>query len=310
MTDRTTPSTADCTDTQVITTVTPGSERPRRAHRAETKSRTLSRRARTLRASALGVLGVLTLATPVVAVSTDDADAVASKATPVTTDALQALDAGFADAAKEDPSSDALVADQADHRRAELERASRVKVREALPEDAPAGPSAEAKPAPKPEPKPAPEPEPVAVAEPPRPEVVMPVAAGDFRLTSQYGARWGGQHLGVDFAAPLDTPIHAVADGEVTYVGAGKEGRSSMIISIRHNVDGKVFESWYVHMFPDDLYVSVGQKVKAGDVIAGVGNNGNSTGPHLHFEIHTGPSDTTEPLAFMESLGAVDVGQM
>ncbi|PFG39879.1 murein DD-endopeptidase MepM/ murein hydrolase activator NlpD [Georgenia soli] len=309
MTERYTPSTADCTDTQVITVSAPGTERTRGAHRAETKP--LSRRGRILRASALGVLGVLTLATPVVAVSTDDADAVAAKATPVSSDALQALDAGFAAAAKEGTSSDALVADRAaDDRRTELERASRVKVREALPEDKPAGPAAEAKPAPAPAPAPEPAPEPVAVAEPPRPEVVMPVAAGDFRLTSQYGARWGSMHAGVDFAAPLDTPIHAVADGEVTYVGVGKDGRSSMLISIRHNVGGKVFESWYVHMYPDDLKVTAGQKVKAGDVIAGVGNNGNSTGPHLHFEIHTAPGSTTEPLGWMESLGAVDVGQM
>ncbi|WP_418605561.1 M23 family metallopeptidase [Georgenia sp. SUBG003] len=139
----------------------------------------------------------------------------------------------------------------------------------------------------------------------------MPVAAGDFRLTSQYGPRWGGQHLGVDFAAPLDTPIHAVADGEVTYVGEGKDGRSSMMIAIKHKVGGKVFESWYVHMYPDDLYVSAGQKVEAGDVIAGVGNNGNSTGPHLHFEIHPDAGgDTTEPLSWMKGLGAVDVAQL
>lgn len=297
MTGQPTPDSADCTDTQVIT-------RPRGAHRADPKP--LFSLGMAAKASALGVLAVLTLAAPVVGTGSDDADAVAANATPVTTSVLDALEAGFAATAEQPPASDALVADPADHGRAEVQRASRVKVREPLPEEKEeAGKAAEAAVAE------------IAVAAPPAPEVVMPVASGDYRLTSQYGLRNNpmgrgvGQHLGVDFAAPLDTPIHAVADGEVTYVGEGKQGRSSMLITIKHEVDGKVFESWYVHMYPDDLYVSTGQQVQAGDVIAGVGSNGYSTGPHLHFEIHTDAGgSTTEPLSWMESLGAVDVGAL
>jgi murein DD-endopeptidase MepM/ murein hydrolase activator NlpD len=278
----------------------PTTQRTRGAHRADPAPR-FSRFA--AKACALGVLGALTVAVPVFAASSDDANAVAAKAAPkATTSTLETLDAGFAAAAKEAPSSDALVDDPADDRRAAAERASRVQVREPLPTEAEKAEAAA---------KAAAEIAAATPPPPPAPEVVMPVAAGDYRLTSKYGPRWGGMHTGVDFAAPLDTPIHAVADGEVTYVGTGKDGRSSMLITVKHEVDGKVFESWYNHMYPDDLKVSVGQKVEAGDVIAGVGNNGRSTGPHVHFEIHTdGDGTTTEPLGWLESLGAVDVSTL
>ncbi|GAA4285645.1 M23 family metallopeptidase [Georgenia daeguensis] len=274
--------------------------RSRGAHRAEPTSHFRSRLA--VKACALGVLGALTVAVPVFASNSDDANAAGEAAPKATSSTLETLDAGFAAAAKEAPTSDALVEDPADQDRAAAERASRVQVREPLPSEAEKAEAAA---------KAAAEIAAATPPPPPAPEVVMPVAAGDYRLTSKYGPRWGGEHLGVDFAAPLDTPIHAVADGEVTYVGNGKDGRSSSMITIKHEVDGKIFESWYVHMYPDDLYVTAGQKVKAGDVIAGVGNNGNSTGPHLHFEIHTDASGTTtEPLSWMKALDAVDVGEL
>lgn len=275
-------------------------ERTHGAHRAAPKPLLRSRLA--AKACALGLLGALTVATPVLASAVDDASAVAPKSTPDTTSALDTLDAGFAAAAKDAPTSDALIDDPADHGRAAVERASRVQVREPLPTEAEKAAAAK---------KAAAEIAAATPPPPPAPDVVMPVAAGDYRLTSKYGPRWGSMHTGVDFAAPLDTPIHAVADGEVTYVGVGKDGRSSMLITVKHEVDGKVFESWYNHMYPDDLKVSVGQKVEAGDVIAGVGNNGRSTGPHVHFEIHTdGDGTTTEPLGWLESLGAVDVSTL
>ncbi|WP_324649746.1 peptidoglycan DD-metalloendopeptidase family protein [Georgenia sp. H159] len=120
-----------------------------------------------------------------------------------------------------------------------------------------------------------------------------PVAPGSYRLTSPYGFRthpiFGTytMHTGNDYAAPLGTPIHAVTDGTVVYTGAGRLGRSSELVIIEHTVEDTTFYSWYVHMYPDGIFVEPGQQVRAGEVIAEVGNNGNSTGPHLHFEIHT-----------------------
>ncbi len=120
-----------------------------------------------------------------------------------------------------------------------------------------------------------------------------PVEPGRFQISSPYGYRihpiFGSyaMHAGVDFAAPLGTAIHAVTDGTVVYTGAGRLGRSSELVILEHTVGDTTFYSWYVHMYPDGVFVEVGQQVRAGEVIAEVGNNGNSTGPHLHFEIHT-----------------------
>lgn len=123
--------------------------------------------------------------------------------------------------------------------------------------------------------------------------VSLPLQPGSYRISSPYGYRthpisgtWS-LHAGTDYAAPLGTPIHSVADGEVVYTGAGRLGRSSELVIIEHELDGTSFYSWYVHMYPDGVFVEVGDRVRAGQVIAEVGNNGNSTGPHLHLEIHT-----------------------
>ena len=150
-----------------------------------------------------------------------------------------------------------------------------------------------------------------AIEEAPSP-VIFPLAEGTYRSSSAYGPRLdpftGEQsfHLGHDFAAPIGTPIYAVAHGEVVHAGVGIDGRSSNLIIIRHEIAGQYFTSWYVHMFDDGVGVYVGQHVRAGDVIGKVGNNGYSTGPHLHFEIHPGydyvGTATTDPIAFLHSM--------
>lgn len=116
-------------------------------------------------------------------------------------------------------------------------------------------------------------------------KIYHPMKAGTYRVSSGYGNRWGGFHAGLDFAADIGTPIYAPADGVVI------EGRE------RTNVAG--FGRWvwldcqasvgrdfiFGHVHPSGIKVSGGQRVKAGDLIAEVGNEGQSTGPHLHFEV-------------------------
>lgn len=146
-------------------------------------------------------------------------------------------------------------------------------------------------------------------------KVVRPLRDGVYTNTSPYGMRvhplFGAtlKHEGTDMAAPVGTPIHAVADGTVIHAGNGKDGRSSMLVIVEHEIDGQKVQTWYVHMYADGVYVAAGEKVKAGQVIAGVGSFGNSTGPHLHFEVHVGPDmHTIEPLAWLDEVGAVDPG--
>lgn len=100
-------------------------------------------------------------------------------------------------------------------------------------------------------------------------------------ITSRYGAREDIRdhtHQGLDIAAKIGTPIKAVADGTITH--SGTMGGYGNLIIIDH---GNGITSYYGHC--NKLYKKVGAKVSAGDVIAEVGSTGNSTGPHLHFEI-------------------------
>lgn len=139
--------------------------------------------------------------------------------------------------------------------------------------------------------------------------VYRPMASGTYRDTSTFGPRWGSFHYGHDMAAPVGTPIYAVADGEVVWAGAGKEGRSGQLVIIHHVIDGQDVWTWYGHMYTNGVHVSVGDRVEAGQMIAAVGNNGNSTGPHLHFEVHTGSWDNAvNPMTFLSGAGAVFPG--
>ena len=85
-------------------------------------------------------------------------------------------------------------------------------------------------------------------------------------------------HTGLDIAAPKGTPIKVVSDGVVTF--AGFQGSYGYLVKVDH---GNNVESWYAHT--SKMLVKKGDQVKAGEEIALVGSTGNSTGPHLHFEI-------------------------
>lgn len=97
-------------------------------------------------------------------------------------------------------------------------------------------------------------------------------------ISSGFGPRWGRFHYGIDIAAKTGTPIYAAADGKVV-VSGWRTGYGYMV-RIDHN---NGWESVYAHA--SKLHVRSGQHVTAGQQIAAVGQTGNSTGAHLHFEL-------------------------
>ena len=100
-------------------------------------------------------------------------------------------------------------------------------------------------------------------------------------ITSRFGNRESirtSGHTGLDIAAPAGTPIKAAADGKVIF--SGYSGGYGYVVKLDN---GNGVETYYGHC--SKLYVSTGEKVEAGDIIAAVGSTGNSTGNHLHFEV-------------------------
>lgn len=126
-----------------------------------------------------------------------------------------------------------------------------------------------------------------------RPLFALP-AVGSF--TSNFGARWGTLHAGVDIANAIGTPIYAVADGEV--IDSGPAQGFGMWVRLLH-ADGTI--TVYGHI--DSSNVSIGQHVMAGDQIARMGNRGFSTGPHLHFEVHLAGENKIDPLPWLAARG-------
>ncbi|HZC25676.1 MAG TPA: M23 family metallopeptidase [Actinopolymorphaceae bacterium] len=125
---------------------------------------------------------------------------------------------------------------------------------------------------------------------------VLPVRS--FRLTAgfgQAGGMWVADHTGQDFAAPMGTPIRAVGDGEI--ISAAYDGPYGNRIVIRHT-DGT--ETWYCHM---SGYAHRSGWVRAGETIGYLGATGNTTGPHLHFEVHPNGGDAIDPLPWLRRLG-------
>jgi len=106
------------------------------------------------------------------------------------------------------------------------------------------------------------------------------------RISSGFGRRlhpihksWRA-HNGVDYAAPVGTPVRAVSDGVVEF--AGRQGGFGNLLVLRHQ--GK-YETAYAHLNGFAPAVKKGAKVSQGEIVAFVGSTGWSTGPHLHYEI-------------------------
>ncbi|GAB2664364.1 hypothetical protein GCM10027271_24150 [Saccharopolyspora gloriosae] len=118
-------------------------------------------------------------------------------------------------------------------------------------------------------------------------------AEGTF--TSGFGSRWGSTHKGIDIANSIGTPIVSVSGGEV--ISAGPASGFGQWVRVQHN-DGTI--TVYGHV--NTIDVNVGDKVSAGDKIATIGNKGQSTGPHLHFEVIEGGSKTN-PLPWLQEHG-------
>jgi murein DD-endopeptidase MepM/ murein hydrolase activator NlpD len=98
-------------------------------------------------------------------------------------------------------------------------------------------------------------------------------------VSSEFGARWGKTHKGLDIAADVGEPVYAIADGEVIYAGDGLRGYGNVVI-LRHD---RKTSSLYAHN--SELKVKQGDWVTQGTQIALLGSTGHSTGPHVHFEI-------------------------
>lgn len=119
---------------------------------------------------------------------------------------------------------------------------------------------------------------------------IMPVANEDLKRTA---SGWGYRihpiykvrkmHYGMDFTAPVGTPVYATGDGKVVETSGTSRSRVGfgLVVKIDH---GYGYETLYAHL--NSFAVKVGQEVKRGDVIGYVGNSGGSTAPHLHYEVH------------------------
>ena len=138
--------------------------------------------------------------------------------------------------------------------------------------------------------------QPVAPAEP-----LTPIL-GDLRRTSAFGPRVHPitgvhhHHTGVDYAAPTGTPVRSVLDAEVVF--AGPKGGYGQLVELRH-ADGTTTR--YAHL--DRIDVSLGQRLTRGDLLGTVGSTGQSTGPHLHFEVRQG-GQPIDPEPFLKAQGA------
>ncbi|MFI9581048.1 M23 family metallopeptidase [Streptomyces sp. NPDC052236] len=128
-----------------------------------------------------------------------------------------------------------------------------------------------------------------------RPKFVLPVAQEGLSAGyGQAGVNWMSVHTGIDFPVSYGTEVRAVTDGTVRTQWNGAYGNMAIVTA----PDGT--ETWYCHLSSTRMRSG---SVKAGDVIAYSGNSGNSTGPHLHFEVRPGGGSAIDPLAWLRSHG-------
>ncbi|WP_338699655.1 peptidoglycan DD-metalloendopeptidase family protein [Streptomyces sp. Q6] len=128
-----------------------------------------------------------------------------------------------------------------------------------------------------------------------RPKFALPVKEhGLSAYYGQAGINWMSVHSGIDFPVSYGTPVMAATDGTVRTQWNSAYGNMAIVTA----KDGT--ETWYCHL---SAHTVMSGPVKAGDVIARSGNSGNSTGPHLHFEVRPGGGSAIDPLPWLRSHG-------
>lgn len=137
-----------------------------------------------------------------------------------------------------------------------------------------------------------------------------PIRPGTARVSAafgQCGPLWSACHTGLDLAAPTGTPVMAAGSGTVVF--SGTAGPYGNVVRVLH-ADGVA--TWYAHL--DRRLVPSGMRVRAGDVVGLVGSTGNTTGPHLHFEVRqsataTSPGTATDPAPWLRRQVALPTSQ-
>lgn len=120
---------------------------------------------------------------------------------------------------------------------------------------------------------------------------------GSYPITQKYGETYTDPkgHTGIDYACPIGTPVLASESGTVTSIGKLSTGYGNYVL-IRHE-DGKT--TLYAHL--SEIVVKAWQTVKKGEIIGYSGSTGNSTGPHLHFEMRDPKGSPIDPMPYLHS---------
>ncbi|MGH3356897.1 MAG: M23 family metallopeptidase [Nocardioidaceae bacterium] len=128
---------------------------------------------------------------------------------------------------------------------------------------------------------------------------VVPVTG--YEITATFGTGgglWSSDHTGLDLAAAEGTPVGSTADGEVT--STEYDGAFGNKVVVTHD-DGT--QTWYCHL--SSFAVGPGESVGPGTTIGYVGMTGNTTGPHLHLEVHPGGGGPVDPYSYLQERGAL-----
>ncbi len=135
----------------------------------------------------------------------------------------------------------------------------------------------------------------VQAAPAPAPDWVNPMKRGE--VSSCYGPRWGTMHAGVDLFTDENEPIVSVGKGTVVAAGWAFSGYGISVVVDHHNG----FLTHYAHM--NKTAVSEGDEVGPNDLLGYEGSTGDSTGPHLHFEVHAGMWNQVDPAPWLRDRG-------
>lgn len=135
-------------------------------------------------------------------------------------------------------------------------------------------------------------------------DLVMSPVAGGTPMGDGYGYRippcagCSSFHKGVDWNPGVGTAVRAMANGTVSEIG-NPSGSYGVYVVIDHVIDGRKVSTVYAHMALGSLTLGVGDKVTAGDTVGAVGSTGQSTGPHLYFEVRVGGTTPVDPIPWL-----------